>query len=303
MYNNRKKEGVSINLLTKKQKYENIRQTEYEKMLEEFEGICKENINTLVRYNEGNYIVFIDMELELDWVITDAYDDAHANTKNKRNKLLSDIEALQHRPTVAYLDKQTKKAFFLMLAEAWVYALDEEFSLSKSYLTNVEKYLENRNHEICRKWQISFSFLFFCILSSVFMVIFINSNAISELLHIQEPTIKRFSYISFGLMGALFSILCKTGKTSYNCESGRLLNALEIFCRMFASLLSAFIVLCLFELDLVFSAFNTHEHMNTALIMICFISGFCERLVPSLLNKFIAAEMGDTNDEKNVDYL
>ena len=190
----------------------------------------------------------------------------------------------QHRPAVRYLDKKTRKDFFWMLAEAWVYALDGEYSLADSYLADVQSYLESRNYEICRRWQILFSFLFTCVFGIFFTILFVNAGVLSENIKTTDSHIKEFCYIAFGSVGALFSILCKTGKTSYNCESGRFLNALEIFCRILASLISAFIVLHLFKLDLVFSAFKTKDHLNAALIIICFMSGFSERLIPSLIN-------------------
>lgn len=287
-----KKEGVTIKL----QEQERIRQAEYQGIVREFSGLSAENISVLVRHSKGNYVVFLDSESELDWMTTDEYDDCHEETKAKRETILSKVESMQHRPAVRYLDKKTRKDFFWMLAEAWVYALDGEYSLADSYLADVQSYLESRNYETCRRWQILFSFLFTCVFGIFFTILFVNAGVLSENIKTTDSHIKEFCYIAFGSVGALFSILCKTGKTSYNCESGRFLNALEIFCRILASLISAFIVLHLFKLDLVFSAFKTKDHLNAALIIICFMSGFSERLIPSLINKFVAKETEDAND-------
>ena len=286
------KGGIAIKLKEK----ERIQQVEYQEIVKEFDGISPENISVLVRHNNGNYIVFLDAESELDWMTTDEYDERHEKTRTEREKILSKVEAMQHRPAVRYLAKRLKKDFHWMLAETWVYALNDEFSLANSYLLDVKNYLESRNHEICRRWQILFSFLFAFIFSIIFVVLFVNADTISESFQITVPHIKEFCYTVFGGLGALFSILCKTGNTAYNCESGRALNALEIFCRIFAGLISAFIAFHLFELDLVFSAFKTQDHITAVRIIICFISGFSERLVPSLINKFVATETEDTND-------
>ena len=206
-----KKEGVTIKL----QEQERIRQAEYQGIVREFSGLSAENISVLVRHSKGNYVVFLDSESELDWMTTDEYDDCHEETKAKRETILSKVESMQHRPAVRYLDKKTRKDFFWMLAEAWVYALDGEYSLADSYLADVQSYLESRNYEICRRWQILFSFLFTCVFGIFFTILFVNAGVLSENIKTTDSHIKEFCYIAFGSVGALFSILCKTGKTSY----------------------------------------------------------------------------------------
>ena len=265
-------------------------------MLKDFPDISPDNIGLLIRYNEGNYIVFLDAAFELDWATTDNYDDNHKENSEERERLLSKIEYLQHTPAVKYLSKQTRTDFFTMLAETWVYALNEHFDLAKSHLKKCKKYLRDRNFEVSRRWQIEYTLLQVGLFTCVFTWMLFNADFLAQKFQIDKMDVVKFCYVIFGAWGALLSIFCKTGKSEFNCESGRLLNWLEVLCRMIASMVSAFIAMTMFALDLAFSAFKTQNYLNIALILICFVSGFSERLVPSLISKFTDIETEDNHD-------
>lgn len=264
--------------------------------MKDFPHISSDNIGLLIRYNKGNYIVFLDSMFEFDWATTDNYDNRHEGCSRKRDRMLSQIEYLQHEPAVRYLKRKVREDFFTMLAETWVYALNEHFDLAESHLKKCKKYLRDRNFEVSRRWQIEYTLLLAVLFTCGFVLLLSNVDFLAQKFQITKAVVEEFCYIIFGAWGAMFSIFCKTGKSECNCQSGRVLNVLEVLCRMIASMVSAFIAMKMFALDLAFSAFKTKDYLNIALTLICFISGFSERLVPSLISKLTDVEMEDNHD-------
>lgn len=260
-----------------------VLEDEYQSMLDESEfiDISAKNINVLIRYNKKNYIVFVDKELELDWATTDLYDEDeyNANIRSERHQYLNSLEILQHSPTLSYLSDKKKLEFIRLLGEAWAHALDGNFELSQLTINEAITYLQKRNYEISRSWQLVGSF----ILTFVAVFFFLAS--------------KWNMYLLYGCIGALFSIICKIGNVDYDCEAGIFLNILEIISRFVASIISAYIVVQLFDLNLIFSAFKTSNQPDVAVTLLCFVAGFSERLVPSLISRIEKTEQKEV--EKN----
>ena len=94
------------------------------------------------------------------------------------------------------------------------------------------------------------------------------------------------------------SIIQKSGNRCYDCESGKFLNFLEILSRMFASVISSFVVVYLYKLDLIFANFRSSENTTYCLIILCIIAGFSERLVPSIISRFEYNEIKEENSNE-----
>ncbi len=265
-------EGVFVDSKFKDRK--KILKKEYEVMLadSEFTDISPDNIEILIRFDKDSYIVFVDKDLELDWQTTNAYDNLHSGPDSDQKCLLNSVEMLQHSPTVSYLDKKKRIEFIRLLGESWVYALDECYDLAKETSEAARNYLLKRNYEISRKWQL------------------IGSFAVSMIIIFGFVISKWNTYLAFGCIGALFSIIYKSGKIDYDCEAGKFLNGLEIISRFVASIISAYIIVQLFNLNLIFSTFKASEQHEIAIILLCFIAGFSERLVPSIISRIESEE-------------
>lgn len=260
-----------------------IQREEIDEILNEFPDISGDNVNTLIRYSNNRYIVWLDNENEFDWETTDFYDEQ--NTVNI-NTYISKIGVLQHQPISRCLSKKQYKEFNFMLAETVVLVLENEFHEADKLIYNIEQYLKNRNCEITRKWQLEFCFI---ILTFIFTSAIIAKQYHAYIItHFCFSTdfITTIGYSILGTIGATLSIIQKSGKKCYDCESGRLLNFLEIFSRMFASIISSFVIIHLYEMDLIFANFHSKEDTEYCLVLICIIAGFSERLIPSIISNF-----------------
>lgn len=267
-----------------------IRIEEYTGIHNRWAEISTNNICYLIREEEGLYIVFLDSQLDIDWITSNNYDEENKNNKAYIVDILSKIENLQHEPTVSFLSYSMKKNFKCLLAESLVYVFDNQFELANSSIEKSKKYIRNRNFEISRKWHLQYSLLFMLVFIFIAVCIIINKQYLSELFNISTEKVSRYIYIVFGAIGASLSIIQKTGKRYYNAESGRYLHALEAVSRLIAGMISSLFAICLIQLDLVFTNFKTIGEPNQGMIIISIIAGFCERFVPSMITKFETIE-------------
>lgn len=262
---------------------EKIREKEFSNIVEEFPDISKENISVLIRHNKGQYVVFLDKTCEIDWETSNEYVVANSETKEERSKVLSEVEWLQHQPCVQIIDKNRRDCFISLLAECWCYALDGCFEIANSHLKRAAQYLDDRKIEKSRKWQLISCFS----IMSAFMVVVL---AINRFVSVSNSFAEWTTYLLFGTLGTTLSLIINGNTRTYNCESGKLLNFLEILSRLIASLLSCLVIVLLFNLNIIFTALKDN-HSTETLKLLCVIAGFSERLIPSILQKMESTEV------------
>ena len=256
---------------------ETAQRKELEVILKEFEDIVPNNVTLLIRYNSGQYIVFLDGNSEVDFETTDAYDSEHSQCKERLNVVYNRIEELEHRPAVQYLSSKNQNALVRLLGNALAAELDMAGTVADQTLQTAEQFLKQRTTEISRRWLLLGSFGV-AIVSWVLWQCFFQKD-----------------FILFGCLGAFFSILCKTGKLEYDCEAGAFLNILEVISRFFAAIISAYLAGQLFEADLLFTALKG-DQTGSFLPLIYFVAGFSERLIPSIVTTLGTKEK---DEEKN----
>lgn len=277
---------------------------ELETIAEKFEDISVDNISSLVRYNEGKYIVWLDNNNEYDWETTSDYDELSVD-RTKRNSYMSRISFLEHHPMVKCLSKYNRKEFHYMLADAVVLVLEGEFNEADEKIFELNRYLNDRNCEITRKWQLLYCFATLLVIFIIFVIGRHNMQNIIEFLKVDKRTIDTIGFSMLGTIGATLSIVLKSGNQCYDCESGKLLNFLEIFSRMFTSIISSFVAVCLYKMGMIFANFNSGQNATYCLILVCIIAGFSERLIPSIISRFENSETKEEccNDKESINNI
>lgn len=237
----------------------------------------------MIRHKKGQYVVFLDNIHEIDWETSDEYDAANGETKEERSKVLAEVEWLQHQPCVQIIDNDRRNCFISLLAECWCYALDGCFEIANSHLKRAEQYLNDRKIETSRKWQLISCF-------SIIGLFMVGILAINKYLPVLDCFNEWATYLLFGTLGTALSLIISSNTRTYNCESGKLLNFLEILSRFIASLLSCLVIVLLFNLNIIFTALKDN-HSTETLKLLCVIAGFSERLIPSILQKMESTEI------------
>jgi hypothetical protein len=259
--------------------------------------VTTENVTAIISCCPSKYVFYLDIDNEYNWEVTDAYWDLPTDDEKKeRNAILSNIAQEQHVPAVKYLDKKSKKSYQCLLGESHFYAFIKNFEGAENHLEYAKKYIKNRKIEISRKWQLSFCLLILLVIFAVQFIIYTSSTALSSWFSAEEA-MQNLRYITAGVLGATLSIILKSGKQSFNCESGRWLNFLEVVSKMIAAGISCFIIILLFKLDLVFTGLKDN-YGNEVLYLLCIMAGFSERLIPSILQKIESKEVQEENKNK-----
>lgn len=254
---------------------------EFQAITESYKDIKVDNIRLLIRNSPERYIVFVDSDYEVDWETTDRFDAEHAEQIKGIDRVSSRIEDVEQNPAVAYLSEREKTALARLLGCALVSELDGQSEEAEETIFSAKDYLKRRTSETSRRWQLVNAFVI-ALLGFLIWIYFAPKE-----------------YIGFGCLGALFSILCKTGNTEYDCQAGRALFALETFARFLAAVISAYMAEQLFQMDLLFTALKSDKTDASALALICFAAGFSERLVPSIISRLTTTqEKGEDNHVK-----
>lgn len=260
-----------------------IQSEEFQSIVDDFADISKENISVLIRHRTGQYVVFLDKTYEIDWETSDEYDSTNKETKVERSKVLAEVEWLQHQPCVQVINKKRRDCFISLLAECWCYALEGCFEIANNHLKRAEQYLNDRKIETSRKWQLISCF-------SIAFLFWVGIFAINKFFYVSDIFKEWATYLLFGTFGTVLSLIIDGSTRTYNCESGMMLNFLEVLSRWIASLLSCLIIILLFNLDMVFTALKDN-HLTETLKLLCVIAGFSERLIPSILQKIENTEV------------
>lgn len=281
-------------------KHKERRDQQYQNVLYDFADLSG-SIKYLIKYRSKKYAIFIDREKEFDWETHDNIDEVMSS--KKMNSILSGIEHLQHQPCVEYFSYNQKKGLYCLLGECLAYAIDEDYSTSRKVLNKAEQYLNDRKYEITRKWQLSYAIGILGISIIVFLLLNRHLGGICVFLNLQESEFSKMLLLFWGVVGAVFSIIQNTGNTFYDCQSGRFLSFLQIFSKILAGIISSIFIIYLYELGLIFSSLGGNNQ-TACLTAMCIISGFSERLVPSIINKICKDETTEEeNEQKGTDNI
>ena len=255
---------------------------QYQYVLNDFADLSG-SIKYLIKYRSEKYAIFIDREKEFDWETHDNIDEVMSS--KKMNSILSGIEHLQHQPCIEYFSYNQKKGLYCLLGESLAYAIDEDYNTSRKVL------------------QLSYAIGILGISIIVFLLLNRHLGGICVFLNLQESEFSKMLLLFWGVVGAVFSIIQNTGNTFYDCQSGRVLSFLQIFSKILAGIISSIFIIYLYELGLIFSSLGGNNQ-TACLTAMCIISGFSERLVPSIINKICKDETKEEeNEQKGTDNI
>jgi hypothetical protein len=240
-----------------------------------------------------NYIVFIDSDLDVDWLTSKKYDSKGHADLERYNKILNYSAEMECIPNDHH-DEKIRLNYKRMIGEAIARALDDDYQNAEEMLKKASKYIYDRNVETSRYWYLLASSIsgVFCIIISLGLWIFRNFS--NEVLGINGLYLCIFSLA--GGIGALLSITQRIGKSTLNCESGKNLHYLEGFSRILAGIISALFISLLIKSGYILPIIKSSPNMNLAILFVSIFSGASERLAPSIItqmdkNKNMLSEM------------
>lgn len=240
----------------------------------------------VVRYAD-QFAVVVDKAGHLDWETSRSYDDDFKQRPEEErrtyNDLLGDIAVAESYPCEGF-SNDVKLHFKRLLGEATVFCLEYEFAIAKKVLASARQYIQSRSEETSRRWYLAAS----AKTAAAFVLIGI---ALWLFRAKSEPSLGPTAFwlalaCSAGALGALFSVIARSGELKLDACSGETLHTLEGFSRVIVGAISALVVAMAVRADIIFGAFADGKHLNLVTLLAALAAGTGERLATSIISKF-----------------
>jgi hypothetical protein len=257
--------------------------------------IVEKEVHYLV-YFDDRFIVYIDRDLDIEWKTTEAldksFDEKGDDIKSKHYSVLAQAAAIETMPTDG-LDYQQVLRFKRLIGEAIVCCLVLEFDNALSTIGFARDYLRDRTQEVSRFWYLSSSMLFAIPFILAAASLWLARTSLISIIGL-EPFWLIIASCS-GAIGALLSVMTRTGNLAFNSSSGRRLHRLEALSRISVGAISGGVVGLAVQSKLVLGALASGSQLHLITMIAAFAAGAGERLAPSIIAEFekkVAVQQG-----------
>ncbi len=231
-----------------------------------------------------DYIVFLDNENDIDWKTSDEFD-ARELTVEDKNKFFAVKNEIDSAETIAvnHIDDKVVIAFKRQLGEALVRLFEGEYENASNMVKRAQDYILRRNIEQSR-----YMFLMSCgfttlIAILVFIIFWLFQESI--ILIIGNSVFYIVLASLCGSIGALLSVILRTGKTTLDYNASKKLHIIEGASRIVAGMISGLIVAVSIKTGIILPIFAKIESTNIAMLLGGLVAGASERFAPSIISK------------------
>ena len=254
------------------------------------------NAKFIIRIN-NDYIVLIDNTDEIGWETSAAYDKRLKENKPKEydlreeNSILKEVASLESFPS-SQLDPVAQMSFKRQIGEAIAFNIEYDYISATQMLISAQDFIRLRSQEKSREW-----YLFATFVASLPFLITGASLWVFRKWSIHEFGLDAnwlFLSTCAGAIGALFSVITRTGKIKFDHSSGKKLHELEGGSRVVAGAIAGLLVALAIRSEIVFAAFSSAERMHELMLFGALVGGAAERLATSIISKFGAPPISST---------
>lgn len=233
----------------------------------------------LIRSTE-HFIVFLDSQGDLDWITTREYDKESPKYDQKYHENINRCAILETFSTQG-MPKQEVLRFRRLIGEDLVCNLYFEFDSVKIVLDSIESKLNSRAQEISRCW--------YLLGSSVPAAIFVIFGAVlwvyrSEYVPLFGGGFPMILAACAGALGALLSVISRTGTLTLNHSAGMWLHYLEGASRIGAGAISGTIAGLAVKSELILAPLSRGEKFMTVVLLAGLTAGVAERMAASIVS-------------------
>lgn len=232
-----------------------------------------------------HYIVFIDDEDDIDWESSPEYDAKGHADPIRHNAITNDAALLEVTPCDG-LRPNVRLHFKRLIAEGIVCSFDHDYENAAKMLKAAEAYILARGQETSRLWYLSASFGMAVPFVVVGLIVWIWRIAATRVL---GPTGMWLCMAAVaGAVGALLSVIGRTGKLSFDCSAGRILHYLEGASRIWAGAISGVIVVLAVMTEMVLAPLTRGNKLPAVMMLAGLAAGAAERLATSIISTISA---------------
>jgi len=224
-----------------------------------------------------DYIVYLDPDLRIEWAVTEGYEDGNKKYSELFSEVVSKVIELEGLSESVSLPKSQMMEYRTLLGAAIVVMLERDKpEIIREVVKKAEAYLKDRMAEKARKWYLISSFAYTGIYLLV-MLIVLHAGTYDDLWsHILPGT-------TMGALGALVFIVSRSQQLFVNISAGQTLHFLESAARIIVGILGGLLAALAVKADILLGIFESSKEPLALLLILCFVAGASERLVPSLI--------------------
>ena len=235
-----------------------------------------------------DYIVHIDNKTNrVEWGTTPQYDQKFNarpdSEKAKHHGILMGVALLEATPCEG-ISEIVCKHFESLLGEAVAYSFEQDYTSAKKILEAAGQYIEARSEETSRYWYLTASLwatLPFIVLGGA---IWIFRDCYIALVGVNVLWLSLA--ITAGAVGALFSVIARTGRLKFDCSAGKSLHNLEGSSRIVAGAISGLLVALAVQSEVILAPLARGERLHLIMVLAALAAGAGERLATSIISKF-----------------
>ncbi len=235
-----------------------------------------------------DFVVGIDKNGKIDWETSVEYDDRVLENDAKHRSLLGRASLLEETPS-EYLQAGAQFSFKRLIGEAIALSLQHDYSNAAKMLEAAANFFRDRSEEVSRRWYLSASAL----MALPFMLLGLVVWTLRQYIVPFEGVISfwlLFATVA-GSMGALLSVIGRSGKLRFDCSSGRSLHYLEGASRIWAGALSGFVVGLAVRFGIILAPLSHGGSVHGVMLLAAFAAGAGERLVTSIISEFDSTQV------------
>jgi hypothetical protein len=243
------------------------------------------------------YIVFIDIEGDVDWKTKPAWDNAGPKDPVKHFAVLNDCARIETTPCDA-LSPTVKLHFKRLIAEAYARSFAHEYEAANSMLGSARDYVRVRSEEVARTWYLEASIA----TTAIALIVALSTWALrfwtSQL--IGSSGVWLVLSMGSGALGALLSVIVRSGKLQVDCAAGRYLHRIEGASRVLAGSASGFLTALAVMSGIFLGSFVKSGNLAPVMLLASFVGGTTERFASSIIARVSPKELADerTSDQR-----
>jgi hypothetical protein len=228
----------------------------------------------------NTFIVYVDKALDVDWSLRDnSVEDDNAK-RDQFSAVLNRVGALETTPCDD-LARNMKIHFKRLVGEGVARGLEGKFDAAQTILDSAALYIKARSEETSRYWYLSGSVGMAFVFALLACVLWISRAWLQPLL---SPTAFWVLLSACaGAIGAMLSVINRTGKLHFDCSAGRRLHYLEAASRIWAGAVSGVVVSLAVSAQLFLTALTHGGNTATVMILAALGSGVSERFATSII--------------------
>jgi hypothetical protein len=244
------------------------------------------------------YRVCLDNSGSLDWETTEEYDQGLAAragyNARKENAILQEAASLESMPTDG-IAPSACKVFKRQIGEAVAFNLEQDYVNATQMLLAARNFIRARSEEKSREWYLVATLLTTAPFVLLGLLAWTLRDTVSPAIGVDGLWLG----LAFcaGTVGALFSVITRSGKLKFDCSAGPKLHSIEGISRVLAGGIAGVLVALAIRADVILAGLTRNGHLHLVMIFGALIAGAAERLATSIISKFEAPHIAVPSDD------